>query len=250
MRLATFRRAGSSRGFLAASLPGDPTRVVDLGRVEEARLRRLGEGRPEGLARVLVPSRLGDALEAGPRVWVRVRQALAYADKWHRRGDLPEALAPSLRSLEAGPCLPEPSGLRRWDGQVLDLAHLRGPGAALEAFPQATLAAVGQHGGRPAGFCLALIGGTGVVLGTWLESEPDWDGALELRIGRLQRRAPLSAWEGLALGPLAPGEVVLLPPPRLRPLPPRCEAPELELRGPFDRLRVSLGVGLPHPTVQ
>lgn len=252
LRLGTalWMEGPTERLALVAPLASDPERVVDLQRTERARQAKLGEGRPELLAEALVPSSLREALEAGPRALQRLRQALAYAEKWHRRGDLPEELAPPLAQIRLLPCLPRPSLLRRADGAHLDRLALQGPGGVLHRLPQPTLAAMGMHGGRPAGFCLAVEDAQGVILGGWLEVDFGWKGVLELGAGGCHRRSPLETWEGIILPALRPGEVLLLPPPRLKPL------PELIPGGPFtlcaggEVLRLSLAGELIHPTVQ
>ena len=186
-------------------------RLADLNRIEAIRLRKLGEGDPERLADVLVPASLRRVLEGGTRAWARVRQALAYAEKWDRRGTLPETLAPGQESAELLPCLPRPSSLRRMDGRSLDRLAVRGPGAELSAPPRPSLAALGLAGGTLAGFCLALEDGGSAVLGAWMTDE--WPrGSLELKAGAARRSLSFKAWEGLELPRLRAGEVLLLPP--------------------------------------
>ncbi len=242
--------ASASRPILVAALPSDPDRGVDLNQVERARQAKLGEGHPDRLADVLVPASLRGILEAGPRALQRLRQTVAYAEKWHRRGDLPEVLAPRLIELQMLPCLPRPSLLRRGDGTHLDRLAVQGPGAELHGLPSPTLAAVGQHGGLPAGFCLALEDLQGAVLGAWLEVDFAWTGHLTLRAGGHQRSAPLESWEGLALPPLRPGEVMLLPHPRLKPLPDLVPGATFTLQAGAELLSLSLGKELLHPTLQ
>ena len=238
------------RQALVALLPSDPDRLVDLNRVERARQSRLGEGRPELLADALVPSSLREALEAGPRCLQRLRQVLAYAEKWHRRGDLPEALAPGRDRVSLLPCLPRPSLLRRGDGLHLDRMAVQGPGSVLHRLPQPTLAAVGLQGGRPGGFCLAVEDAQGAVLGGFLEVDFPWKGCLELSCGERHRRAPFEAWEGIALPVLRPGEVLLLPPPRLKALPGLVPSAEFRITVPWESLSLSLAQELIHPTLQ
>lgn len=238
------------RELLVAPLPSDPSRGVDLRRVEVARLARLGEGRPEALADSRVPASLQQVLESGPRAVQRLRQALAYAEKWHRRGDLPAELAPPLSRLQLLACLPRPLQVRRAEGVPLDPRHVRGSGAALRKLPQPTLAAIGQFGGRPVGFCLAVEDLEGVVLGTWLNLDFELKGCLELRVEGHRRELPFATWEGLAIPALQAGEVLLLPPPRLRPLRGLVAGASFEVRAGFDTLRLSLDRELVHPTVQ
>lgn len=233
---------------LVAPLPGDPARVVDLSAMEAARLRRLGEGAPEGLAQALVPSELGALLAAGPRGLVRARQALAYAAKWHRRGDLPEALAPTRDAVEFLPCLARPRRVFDWEGRRLKVA-VAGPGAILTTHPQPTLAALGWGGGQPAGFCLALPEPDRLILGAWLTVGPIQEGRLLLRAGGHQRSAPLDAWAGLGVEALAAGEVVLLPPPRLRRMPELGVGP-VEVACPWEDLDLRVEGPLGHPLLQ
>ena len=115
LRLGTAVLGGAEpqRQILVAALPSDSNRVVDLNRMERARQAKLGEGRPDRLADAHAPTSLREVLEAGPRALQRLRQTLAYAEKWHRRGDLPETLAPRLAEIRLLACLPRPSLLRR-----------------------------------------------------------------------------------------------------------------------------------------
>jgi hypothetical protein len=224
---------------MVAELPSDPGRVVDLNRLEHLRLAKLGEGWAERLAEATVPPSLRQLLEGGPRAIHRARQVLAYAEKWHKRGGLPESLAPRIGQVKLLPCLPRPLALRRWDGTALDRLALQGPGAALASLPAPTLALVGLHGDHPAGCCLALEHAQGVVLGGWLELDLDWDGSLELSLGAQHRRLPLDAWRGLALPALRPAEVMLAPPPHLR-LGPSGRGQELRFGSAFETLTLWL----------
>jgi len=224
-------------------------RLADLNRIEAIRLRKLGEGDPERLAEALVPPSLRRVLEGGARAFARVRQTLAYAEKWDRRGTLPGTLAPGLESADLLPCLPRPASLRRLDGLSLDRLTVRGPGAELSAPPLPGLAALGLAGGSLAGYCLALEDGGGAVLGAWMTDE--WPrGHLELRAGAARRSMPLKVWEGLELPRLRPGEVLLLPPAKLRPLPGLAAGAEVHLGAGFDELHLRLGPEGVHPTVQ
>jgi hypothetical protein len=224
-------------------------RVVDLNRVEVIRLRKLGEGEPERLADVLVPASLRRVLEGGTRALARVRQTLAYAEKWDRRGTLPEALAPGLESMHVLPCLPRPSALRRMDGQSLDRLSVGASGTELAAPPQPGLAALGLAGGTMAGLCLALEEGGSAILGAWMTDE--WPaGSLELRVGATRRSVSFKTWEGLELPPLRPGEARLLPPPRWKPLPALLAGAEVHISAGFDQLDLRLGPEGVHPTVQ
>jgi len=224
-------------------------RLADLNRIEAIRLRKLGEGDPELLAEVMVPASLRKVLEGGTRALARARQTLAYAEKWDRRGTLPETLAPGLESVDLLPCLPRPSSLRRMNGQNLDRLAVRGPEAELSAPPRPGLAALGLAGGSLAGFCLALEDGGSAILGAWMTDE--WPrGNLELKAGAARRTMPLKVWEGLELPPLRAGEVMLLPPAKLRPLPGLMAGTEVRLSAGFDQLILRLGPEGMHPTVQ
>ena len=235
---------GERRALVARLASG---RIADLTRLEAIRLRKLGEGDPDRLAEALVPPSLRRLLEGGPRALARARQTVAYAEKWDRRGTLPEALAPEGAALL--PCLPRPAALRAWDGRTLDRFVLRGPGAELNEPPHPGLAALGLAGGGIAGFCLALEAAGGAVLGAWMVDA--WpEGSLELRVGPARRSAPLKAWEGLELPALRSGEVLLLPPPRLKPLPEWQPGADLRLSAAFDTLTLRLSPEGVHPTVQ
>lgn len=252
LRLGTalLEEGGRVRHALVAPLPSDPSRIVDLHRVEIARLTRLGEGRPESMAEVLMPSGLQALLEAGPRALQRTRLTLAYAEKWHRRGDLPGLLAPSLNQVQLLACLPVPTDVRRSDGSPMDPLLVRGPGSTLGRLPQPSLAAVGWHGGGVAGYCLAVEDAHGAVLGAWLNPDFGFRGALELRVRDHRRAAPMEAWEGLELPRLQPGEVRFLPSPRLRVLPELVPGTAFSLKTSFETLELSLGEELVHPTLQ
>lgn len=233
---------------LVAPLPGDGLRVVDLSSVEAARLRRLGEGEPDLVAAALVPPDLGAVLAGGPRALARTRQALAYAVKWHRRGDLPETLAPALDQVALQPCLARPRRVFDGDGRRRKVA-IGGPGATLAIHPQPTLAVLGMAGGRPGGFCLALPEPDRLMLGAWMAVDPAWHGRLCLRMAAHQRSAPLDAWAGLGIGSLASGDVVLLPPPRLRRMPEPGAGP-VEVACPWETLMLRVEGPLEHPLVQ
>lgn len=244
---ATWAEGPGERRALVARL--ESGRLADLNRIEAVRLRKLGEGDPDRLAEALVSPSLRRVLEGGPRALARLRQALAYAEKWDRRGTLPEALAPRPESVGLLPCLPRPAVVRRADGGCLDRLRVTGPGGLLGAPPRPTLALLGTLGGQAGGYCLALEDGDGVVLGGWMI--PDWpEGHLELRAGPHRRRIPFGAWEGLELPPLRPGEALLLPPPRLKALPDLEPGTSLTLQSPFEILTLRLGLEALHPTVQ
>ena len=244
---ATWVEGPGERRALVARLASG--RAADLNRIEAVRLRKLGEGEPDRLAEALAPPSLRRVLEGGPRALARLRQALAYAEKWDRRGTLPETLAPRLDAIELLPCLPRPALLRRAGGACLDRLRVAGPGALLREPPRPTLAALGTLGGQAGGYCLALEDGDGAALGAWMVMA--WpEGHLDLRAGTHRRRIPFGAWEGLELPILSPGEALLLPPPRLKPLPDLEPGTSLILQAPFETLTLRLGLEALHPTVQ
>ena len=223
-------------------------RLADLNRIEAIRLRKLGEGDPDRLADALVPSSLRRLLEGGSRALGRAKQTLAYAEKWDRRGTLPEALAPHPESVTLLPCLTRPSGLHRADGSALDRFRVRAPGAELMEPPRPGLAVLGLAGGGVAGFCLALEEAGSALLGTWMVDA--WPGgSLELRAGTARRSASLGAWEGLELPLLRPGEVLLLPTPKLKPLQELLPGAEVLVETAFETLLLRAGPEGIHPTV-
>jgi hypothetical protein len=246
---AVWSEGPGERQALVAELPSDATRVVDLNRLEHLRLAKLGEGWAERMAEALVPPTLRALLEGGPRAIQRARQVVAYAEKWHKRGNLPETLAPHRQQVRLLPCLPRPLALRRWDGTALDRLSVLGPGGILSSVPIPTLALAGLHGERPAGCCLAVEHAQGVALGGWLELDVDWEGCLELSLGAQHRRLPLDAWRGLALPALRPAEVLLAPPPHLR-LAPGQPGQEVQIRSAFETLVLRLADAGVHATVQ
>ncbi|HJW44114.1 MAG TPA: hypothetical protein VJ463_06640 [Geothrix sp.] len=244
---ATWAEGPTERRALVARLASG--RLADLNRIEAIRLRKLGEGDPERLAETLVPASLRRALEGGPRALARLRQTLAYAEKWDRRGTLPETLAPAPEVVDLLACIARPATLRRADGQTLDRLAVRGPGAPLAGLPLPGLAAIGLAGGGIAGFCLALEDAQGTVLGAWMTDT--WPtGSLEFRAGPSRRSVPLKTWEGLALPALHPGEAMLLPPARFKPLPDLGGDVEVRLAAGFDQLVLRIGPEGVHPTVQ
>lgn len=248
---ATWAEGAIERRALVAPLPSDPSRLVDLHRMEQVRLAKLGEGRAEALAEVLVPPSLRLVMEGGPRALQRLKQTLAYAEKWVRRGDLPVFLARPGSTVRMLPCLPRPVVLRRGDGTHLDRLAVQGPGGTLDTMPQPTLAVVGLHrGGGLAGWCLALENATGAVLGGWMVLGCPLEGAIELRSGTHHRRIPMDTWAGLEIPALRAAEVVILPAPRLRPVPGLVGGSDFSIEAPFDSLTLKLGTDIPHTTVQ
>jgi hypothetical protein len=187
-------------------------------------------------------------LEGGPRALARARQTLAYAEKWDLRGSLPEHLALQPSQVRLGPCLSRPAALSRFDGAVLDRFRVEGPGAELRSAPQPSLGVVGAAGGAIAGFCLALDQPGGTVLGAWLSDQ--WPaGNLELKVGGTRRSVSLKGWENLVFSSLRAGEVLLFPPPRLKPFPELPEGADVQLSADFDQMVVTLGVGEIQATV-
>ena len=80
--------------------------------------------------------------------------------------------------------------------------------------------------------------------------DPPGEGVLELGCGAHRRRVPLDTWEGLEVPRLRPGEAVLLPAPRLKPLPELVPGSDFTVTAPFEVLRLKLGADIPHVTVQ
>lgn len=223
-------------------------RLADLNRIEAIRLRKLGEGDPDRLADALVPSSLRRLLEGGPRTLSRAKQTLAYAEKWDRRGTLPASLAPLPDAADLLPCLPRPSALHRADGTALDRLAVRGPGVEIGELPRPGLAVLGLAGGGVAGFCLALEEGGSALLGAWMvDAWPEGD--LELRAGAARRGTSLGAWEEVALPVLRPGEVLLLPVPKLKPLQELLPGAEVRVATAFETMVLRAGPEGIHPTV-
>lgn len=251
MRIGTacWAEGPTERRALVAQLPSDPTRVVDLNRLERLRLAKLGEGRAEALAAELVPASLRQLLEGGARALNRARQVVAYAEKWQARHGLPEALAPRAAGVELLPCLPRPAAVRRWDGTYLDHLSVQGPGGILGRPLTPTLAWVGLPGGAVAGCCLALDNAPGVVLGAWLELDMDWAGTLELSLGGRRRRVPMDTWRDLAPEEPRPAEVILAPPPRFRPFLAQ-PGDAVRIASPLETLTLRMAESAVHPTLQ
>jgi hypothetical protein len=248
---ASWLEGASERRALVAPLPSDSSRLVDLNRVEQFRLAKLGEGRADALAETLVPASLRRILEGGPRALQRVKQTLAYAEKWDQRGDLPATLAFPGGSVRMLPCLSRPAVLRRSDGMHLDRLAVQGPGASLEAVAQPTLALIGLHrSGGASGWCLALEDSIGAVLGAWMILEYPAEGCIELRCGAHHRRIPLDTWTGLEVPAPRAAEVVLLPAPKLRSIPGMVSGSDFTVSAPFEVLQLKLGKDIPHQTVQ
>ncbi len=245
---ALFRDGAVERRALVARLSDG--RVADLNRIEQARLRKLGEGQPEGLADARVPPSLRRMLEGGPRALQRAKQTLVYAEKWNQRGDLPLFVAPTLASAMAVllPCVPRPTQLRRGDGTHRDRFQIKGPGARIASQPQIMLAVVGGFG-DVRGYCIAAEDGETTVLGGWMTFELP-PGQLELRVASHRRSVGLDSWEHLDLPSLRAGEVMLLPPSRLKPFPALEPGVRFHLSWPVEEMELILGETLPHPTLQ
>jgi hypothetical protein len=237
------------RRTLVARLPGDPSRVVDLNRVERVRLAQLGEGRPEAVADALVPPSLRLLLESGPLGLQRAAQTLLYAEKWRRKGGIPPELAPAAGSFVPLPCLPRPLSVRASDGHPMDRLCIQGPGAALPAFSMPTLALVGGAAGGLAGCCIAAASPRGLVLGAWLQVGPIPEGEIMVEIGSQRSTAPMNAWKDLVPPPLLPGEVFLLPAPKLR-LPSSAPGTRVAVETAFDRLELTIGPDPVHHLLQ
>ena len=242
MRLGAARVGSDLR--LVAPLPGQPHRLVDLHAVETVRLAKLGEGRPEALAGALVPPSLPDLLAGGSRALARARQALAYAEKWERRGGLPADLEVPAGALIAW----VPSVLRTLEGRRLEAGALLSPRQALPGRPQASLCLVGTGTPGAVGFRLALLGEGRLRLSPWLALE--LAGPLQLSVAGHRRKVAPEVWEGLDLPGLAPDEHLLLPAPKLRPWPSLPKGAPIDLRWGDERLQAVLARGLEHPTLQ
>lgn len=247
---ASWMEAGKERQALVAPLPSDPRLLVDLNRLEQVRLAKLGEGRPEALAEVLVPPSLRRVLAGGPRALHRLEQAMAYAEKWRQRTTLPEFVARPIESVVLLPCLPRPALLRQADGGLRDRHQVLGPGSTLAHVPRPTMAALGMHGGKPAGFCLALEDGERTVLGAWMVL--DWPAGCEIRFvaGSRRRSIPFSTWEEIPWPALRPGEVMVFPPPILRAFAHQVSTDNCRVAAPFEELVFTLGEGAAHATLQ
>jgi hypothetical protein len=88
----------------------------------------------------------------------------------------------------------------------------------------------------------------GAILGAWMVDA--WpEGSLELRVGAARRSTPIKTWEGLELPPLRPGELLLLPPPRLKSLPELLPGADVRVSAAFDTLILRAGPEGIHPTV-
>lgn len=251
MKLGTVVWMGGYADRLALVTPLPDGRFADLNRIEQVRLVKLGESAPDRLAAVLVPPSLRQVLEGGPRAMARVRQTVQYAEKWARRGDLPDTLAYPPDRVRVAPCLPRPTSLRTAEGTHLDRLNILGSDVVcLDQMPEAGLAAIGQAGGQPGGFCLAFRAGDVVALGDWLLVGEPIGGDLTLRAGTHKRNASLEIYEGMDLPPLRAAEALLLPPMRFRAFPGLDPADRLELVAPFDTLVARLLPGALHGTVQ
>ena len=247
---AILKNGPHGRRALVAELPSGSGRVVDLNRVEMARLAKLGEGDPDGLANVLVPPSLRKLLESGERGIRRAAQALLYAAKWDLRSGLPDLLAPWPGSYEPLPCLPRPLAIRNSSGHFLDRLNVHGPRATLPAVAEPTIAVIGSAGAGHAGFCIAANSPVGPILGAWLCIGELEQGEFSVEIGKRKIKASTETWAGLVPPRLKPSEVLLLPPPLLR-LPSNAPlAGKVVIRAPFDSLEVNFEPEPVHPTLQ
>jgi hypothetical protein len=253
------------RRALVARLHGGAGRVVDLNRIERARLAKLGEGRPDALADALVPPSLRQLLESGPLGLQRAAQALRYAEKWASGGargatpeakggmpgmpGMPDAIAPPAGSYALMACLPRPLAVKACDGRPMDRLCVQGPGATLPALSGPTVAIVGGADGGAAGCCIAAESPRGPVLGAWLHVGPLPGGEMAVEAGGGRSAAPMSAWADLAPPPLLPGEVLFLPAPMLR-LPVAAPGGGVVIETPFDRLEIEYGPEPVHPVIQ
>jgi hypothetical protein len=247
---AVWREGAAERRAMVAPLPGEPGRLVDLNRVEQVRLAKLGEGRAAAMADALVPSSLRQLLEAGPRGIQRAAQTLAYAAKWSQRQGLPEELGPPKGSYSLLACLPRPLTIRTGDGQFLDRLCVQGPGATLPAISEPTIAIVGSTQAKYVGCCIAAGSPLGPVLGAWLHVGELPEGEFSIRIGGFKRSMPTNAWSGLRPPRLRPAEVLLLPPPALR-LPASISLNEkISIETCFELLELFYSAEPMHPMVQ
>lgn len=253
MELATAAWADGRRPRLALVARLASGRLADLERVEAIRLRKLGEGDADRLAAALVPPSLPRVLAGGPRALARVRQALAYAEKWDRRGTLPGELAPWPEQATLAPLLPAPTPVRFLDGSLGEGLSLLGPGARLAWTPglelQPALAAVGLKGRRPAGYALALQAGGALVVDAWLRVPLVLEGDLVLRGQGGRRTAPLAAFGDLAHPVLRPGEALILTAPGVPPLP-AGPGDRVQVQAPCGTLAAALEPEGTHPTLQ
>jgi hypothetical protein len=238
------------RRALVAPLPGGAGRVVDLNRVERVRLAKLGEGRPEALADALVPSSLRLLLESGPKGLQRAARALSYAEKWQQKKGIPQMLAPQRGTYKLLSCLPRPLAVRASQGHFLDRLNIFGPGAALAAISEPTIAIVGSTEDNYAGFCIAATSPIGPGLGAWLCIGQLGGGDLSVEIGMNNYTAPTDIWSDLILPKLRPAEVFLLPPPMLR-LPNNVSQEDKIIIGTFfERLEINYEHEPVHPILQ
>jgi hypothetical protein len=248
---AQWSEGNLTRVAVVSPLPSDPRRLVDLNQVERVRLAKMGEGRAEALAEVLVPSDLRRILESGSRSINRLRQTLVYAEKWHAKSSLPDSVAPQMESVRLLPCLPKPASLRRFDGTYLDRMSVRGPGSAVRGTLVPTLALLGHHPGRPAGICIAAEDNKGAVLGAWMSVETVFEDTLILRCqGVDPQEADLSIWQDLEIPTISAGELLLMPPPAWKTIPSLAPGTRLEIVSAFETLCLKTENEALHPTVQ
>ncbi|MCL1894269.1 MAG: hypothetical protein FWG02_08570 [Holophagaceae bacterium] len=246
---AIFKEGASERRAMVALMPGT-NRVVDLNHVERLRLTKLGEGRADALADVLVPTSLRQLLESGHRGIQRVAQTLAYAEKWHRKSGLPERLAPTIGTFKQLPCLPRPLSLKTSLGHFLDRVNIHGSGATLPAIPEPTIAIVGSTDTKYAGYCIAATSLIGTILGSWLCIGQLQQGEISVGIGTNIASASIDTWADLMPPKLYPAEVLFLPPPMFRTPTVVSAGEKIVIETYFDRLEFTLEPEPLHPIVQ
>lgn len=235
---------------LALVTPLPDGRLADLNRIEHVRLAKLGEGAPDRLAAVLVPPSLRQVLEGGPRAFARVKQTVQYAEKWARRGNMPGTVAYHPDRVRMLRCLTPPSILQTAEGLHLDRLRVFGTGElCLDQMPEVGLAAVGQAGGEPAGFCLAARAGAGRARNLDAGGRAHGRGSHGARRNASTERIAECLWKSRSSA-LRPAEVMLLPALRFRAFPGLETGGELEMISSFDTLTVHLGPEALHGTVQ
>ena len=89
-----------------------------------------------------------------------------------------------------------------------------------------------------------------MVLGSWMVLGYPEEGSIELCCGSHHRRIPMDTWTGLEVPDLRAAEIVILPAPKLRPIPGLVAGSEFSIVAPFETLSLRLGSEIPHLTVQ
>jgi hypothetical protein len=132
----------------------------------------------------------------------------------------------------------------------LDRLSIFGPGAALPAISEPTIAIVGSTEDQYAGFCIAAASPIGPVLGAWLCMGQLGAGDFSVEIGMNNYTSPTDIWADLILPKLRPAEVFLLPPPMLR-LPNNVSSEDKIIIGTFfERLEINYEHEPVHPILQ